>query len=68
MKVSAEKGEFRSVVVTLETQEEVDILYAMLNYKPLVQAIPEIDGLWQLLKPYKSVLHNGFHETLCKKI
>ena len=48
------KQEFIPVIVTLESQEEVDALYAVIDNTVIVSAIPILNR-WQLrLQPFKS--------------
>jgi hypothetical protein len=57
---------FEPVVVTLESQQEVDELYALLNCIQLAAAIPTIGYSWKKLKPFAS--HNAWHvhNLLCE--
>ena len=46
MKIEIQEAEFRAVTIILETQKEIDALYAILNYKPIGMAT---HGLFQPL-------------------
>jgi|GEM_PF-2601953 len=65
------KPVFRPVVLTLETQEEVDKLYAMFNYNAITEALG-IDTLgsrwWKKLNPFTSCGRNKFHQQLVNNI
>ncbi len=53
---------FRPVVVTFETQAEVDALFGVLSYSPLL-AVSGCRGLWKGLEPRKTP---GYIETFNK--
>jgi len=56
MKVEGKKEEFKPVVITLETQDEVDQMYAVANFDPLGSLFDEggFGKLWEKLKEFKS--------------
>jgi len=46
------KQEFIPVIVTLESQEEVDSFFTMGNCLAICNALPAVDGLWNVLRPF----------------
>ncbi len=57
---------FKPVQITLETQEEVDKIYAVLNYHPIVDIL-EINGWWKAMENFRSKESDKYHEMVCKK-
>jgi len=55
------KQEFVPVIVTLESQEEVDSLYAVCNNFTTMDALPALTGWWEKLKPFCSSVRHDFH-------
>ena len=54
---------FDPVVITLETQEEVDKLFAIVNFVPIHDLL-EMNKLREGLLEFKSVNYIGFHNKL----
>ncbi len=54
MKVHTEKPKFTPVVITLETQEEVDQLYGFLVHGAVCPDVSPLGEQWTLLKEYAS--------------
>ena len=54
---------FEPVIVTLETQDEVDKLLAILIYSPIVETLDIVDW-WESLKDYSSDNYDMFHSKL----
>ena len=46
MKLFKEKSPFAAVVITLESQDEVNQLYAACNHTTVSKALPFLDDLW----------------------
>jgi hypothetical protein len=55
---------FNPVVLTLETQAEVDAIFACLNHADVAQAIG-LSGKWNCLAAFKSLDYNKIHFALC---
>lgn len=56
--------EFVPVVVTLESQEEVDALYAVVNHTTLNTAIPAFKGWYSKLLSFRSLAYEPLHIRL----
>lgn len=48
------KQEFVPVIVTLESQEEVDSLFSVINHTEICIALPALDDWYDELKPFTS--------------
>lgn len=68
-----EKGEvqFREITLKLESQLEVDVLYALANWEPLYTALGRgepgvnvLEDLFQLLRSEKSDKHNHWYDKV----
>lgn len=55
--------------ITLETQEEIDQLYAMLNYVPIIDALDIRNNDWYALREIlsKTDKYLHWHNNLCKQ-
>ncbi len=61
MKAEQEKPDFKPVVLTLETQAEVDAIYAVLNNQPLCDILGFNNDEFECLKEYRNY-------SACKKM
>lgn len=66
MKATSER-KFQPVILTLETQEEVDKLFALLNHSAISDAVGFTEE-YLVLKPYISDKKNLYHFNLEKMI
>lgn len=48
------KQEFVPVIVTLESQEEVDALFVVCNHAKMTNTLPAINGWWSKLEDFRS--------------
>ena len=48
------KQEFVPVIVTLESQEEVDALFVVGNHPTVTRILPALGGLWSVLSSFAS--------------
>jgi hypothetical protein len=65
MKVSREVIEkFVPVVVTLETQDEVDKLFAVVNFIPIARIVDDDDKLFNLREGMESNGYSKYHKQL----
>lgn len=65
MKSHLESHRFTPVVLTLESQAEVDALFAVFNHTWVVDAIPALAGAYQTLESYHNRLASDLiHEAL----
>ena len=53
MKVKQKNGKFRPIVITLETQEEVDGMFTLANYAGLTRAVGLLD-MYEELEGYQT--------------
>ena len=72
MKVETVEGVFKPVRITLETQDEVDCLYALLNFSPIGDIIrrgsasPDWCVLYDKLSVYRSLNYSRYQDQLDK--
>ncbi len=66
MKASQEKPlvPFMPVTLTLETQEEVNAIFAVLNYSAIGRAMG-MATLFLQLAPFKTDAYDAIHKRLC---
>ena len=63
-------NQFTPVQITLETQEEVNQLFAVLNFNPVAEAIKSEGHVWQELREHLYAIQNGYsqwHKKLLDK-
>lgn len=48
------KPQFRPIVITLETQEEVDALFTVVNHIKIITVLPALDNWFEKLKKFGS--------------
>lgn len=58
---------FVPVTLTLESQKEVDALFAVINHTDLSTAIG-LSGTYKILQPYKSCDYEIIHHKICKLV
>jgi len=64
-----EKNEmFEPIKVVLETQEEVNALFALMNHTSITEAIPVLKGWWERLKQFKTQDYEKIHNFLNKNV
>jgi len=69
MRIKEEKKIFKSIQITLEYQEEVDQLYALLNFSPVEDVLAEGTGEWRKLLNFlrnKQLSSNHWHTRFCQ--
>ena len=62
------KQEFVPVIVMLESQEEVDALYALINHSTITGALPILDKWWRKLVGFAGKDRDYLWEKLNDKI
>lgn len=67
MRVESSKEIFQPIKIVLESQEEVNKLFAIFNYTPISEAV-DIPSWWSELRPYKTDDATRFHGHLRAKI
>ena len=58
---------FRPITLTLETQAEVDAIFAVLNHRRYAKALG-MDAQYMALSPYKSAKYSEFHTALAEML
>lgn len=68
MKIT-EEGTIRPVQITFEYQHEIDQLYALLNFVPIITVLEEGTGEWKKLRSYlrhRQIDSSYWHARLCQ--
>ena len=60
--------QFRPIVITLETQEEVDTVFTAATHSILTDILPALKGLWKMLQPFRSLDYQSLFNRLDKRI
>lgn len=66
MKANQNKSGFQPVTLTMETQEEVNAMYAVLNFTPIQESVG-LKNAQECLTPYATNcdnIHNKLHDDL----
>ena len=58
------KQEFVPVIVTLESQEEVDSLFVLANHPDVTRILPATDNWWGELSPFASSKKRDLYDEL----
>jgi hypothetical protein len=66
MKAHREGDKFRPVVITLESQAEVDALYAMLNHT-VVSDDTALSDAHEEVEPFKTAAAEHVHDAITKR-
>lgn len=59
------KHEFVPIVITIETQEELNKLFALYNYCPLVRDL-DLGSVSRQLTEFKTGAYQKYHDILCQ--
>ena len=69
MKIKREET-FKNVVITLENQVEVDVLFSIINFTPISYPLKTTDAkeflseLWEKMGDYKTSGYDKYHRIL----
>ena len=58
------KQEFVPVIVTLESQEEVDAFFCLCNHGGITRVYPALNGWWSSLTPFRSRHYSALFDKL----
>jgi len=70
MEIYKEEGEFSPVHITLETQEEVNVIFSIANFSPVTHAFDsqaaciKMRHLRDSLNKYKTLEYEKYHDLL----
>lgn len=56
--------QFKPVVITLETQEEIDAIFAVLNHGKILRVLPILGGWWSVLEQFTSSQRHRYWNRL----
>jgi len=62
------ENEFMPVILTFESQEEIDYLYALINHITIYDLHSIFQDLQKKLSKYRSVDYEKIHDVIDKKI
>lgn len=66
MKAEKPTPTFIPVMLTLESQDEVDAIFSLLNVKRIVDAVNLTTSAYKVLQPFVSSERDSLHVNLCK--
>ena len=62
MKLHREEEKFTPITITIETEEELEQLYAVSNFTPLNESVPLLKEIHYKLRNYRINYENAFEK------